>query len=832
MYNLEIVGLGYEIALAVRNLRKVPAYALLAIALLALAIGANTAIFSLIDAVLLKPLPAISQPERLVSLYHQSVRGADLLSSSSWPDYEYYRDQNHVFSSLAAYLRLPMLMRAGDRADSVSGELVSANYFQLLGVSAQLGRTFAADDGRAPGESPVVVLSDRLWRERFQASPAAIGKTIFIGGHPFTVIGVARPEFRGVVLDWGERPDLWIPINMYREAVPALGRFDLLHNWGGHTLLVTGRLRDGVSLAQAEAEMRALSGRIDVDHPDRARIWKEDGLAWTVRTLPLAQARFWPGFRNQIVKVTAVLIAVVAGVLLIACSNMASLMLTRAAQRRKEIAARLALGAGPYRIARLLLVESLLIAAAGGAAGLLVAALSVRALSSFPRLFVIPLALDLTIDVRALGFTALVTTLCGVVFGLAPLRYALRTDLISALRAGTAASRSRGETTRSREALLAAQVGLTLVLLVGAGLFLRTFQNAARSEPFLHAGNLLLVGVDTATGGMDIKHAGAFFSDLLDRVRDLPGVRSAGFAWVLPLSGMRGARDIAILEPTGETGPRRVNVDMNVVSPGYFKTVGPPILRGRDFNRSDRQGSPAVAIVNQQMAQQFWRGDAVGRQIRRGESNVTIVGIVGDDSRGNYRKAIPSRFYAPVAQESMTELNLVVRAQGNPVAVLPSVREAIALLSREAVIGHPMTLSSYANTALAQERLAAWCLGALAILALVLSSVGLYGAVAYSVSQRTAEIGVRVALGAKRGDVIRMVVGRVGKTVTVGVASGWLASFLLGRYAKALLFGVAETDPLTWIAGSVVLCLAALAASAGPARRAARIDPARALRSE
>ena len=823
---------GQDIGVAVRSLRKAPVYTGIAIASLALAIGANTAIFSLIDAALLRPLPSISRPDRLASLYNQNTRNPDALSSSSWRDYEYYRDQNHVFSGLMAYLRLPMPLRTGERTENISGELVSFNYFQVLGAKAQIGRTFAPSDNPAPGGAPLAVISDRLWRERFDGSPQAVGRTLMVGGQPFTVIGVAPREFRGVVLDWGQPPQFWIPMTMYREAVPAFARYDALRLWGMHSMLVTGRLRDGVTVAQAAAEMRALSVRIDMDHPDRALQWQKAGLAWTVRTVPLAEARFWPGFRNQVVRVVVVLLAVVAGVLLIACANVASLMLTRAAERQKELAARLALGAGAWRIARLLLVESLMIAFAGGAAGLLVAVLVVRILSSFPRLFAVPLTLDLGVDLRALLFTFAVTTLSGIGFGLAPLRRALRTDLISALRAGAPSAHPRSRGFGLRGALLVTQMSLTLVLLVGAGLFLSTFQNAAASDPFLRAGNLLLMEIDVGSAGTGEAVRTAFFAELPDRVRAVPGVRSAGLAFVLPLSGMRMASDIDVLEPASGAGPLGANVDVNVISPGYFETTGSPVVQGRDFDSKDRSGAAGVAMVNEQMARQFWGGDAIGRRIRHEKQVLTVVGVTRDGSRRNYRRPVSPCLYLPAAQKSMYSMSLVLRTEGNPISVLPAVRDTVAALSPAAVMNHPQTLSSYANIVLAQERLAAWCLGALAVLSLTLSSVGLYGAISFSVSRRTAEIGVRMALGARPGQIVRMVASGVGKIAVAGIVSGSLAAFFLARYARSLLYGVTEREPVTWVAGALVLCLAALAAGVAPALKAARIDPATALRSE
>ena len=364
-----------------RTLGNARGFAAVAMLSLALATGATTAIFGLIDAVLLRPLPAIAGQGRLVSLYHAEARKPDSFSPLSWPDYEYYRDRNHALSSLMAYLRLPFRVRIGSGTESISGELVSPNYFETLGVTPRAGRLFSA---AVQETEPAVVIGARLWRERFGASPAAIGKTLFVGGHAFTVIGVAAEDFRGVTLDWGGTPELWIPVAFYRQAEQHFADFDVLHAWGMQSFLTAGRLRDGVSLEQAAQEMRTWGARADADNPARAAIWSKNGLAWTLRTLPLSQARFWPGQREQILRITVVLFAVVAGVLLIACANIASLLLTRAAEREREMAARLALGAGAGSMVRLLLTESLAIAVAGGAGGLAVAVACLRVLALFP----------------------------------------------------------------------------------------------------------------------------------------------------------------------------------------------------------------------------------------------------------------------------------------------------------------------------------------------------------------------------------------------------------------------------------------------------------------
>jgi predicted permease len=800
-----------DLTIALRTLLKAPAFAIVSILSLALATGANSAIFSLIDAVLLRPLPGIRQTQRLAAIYTSNTREASPLAAVSWPDYLYYRQHNHVFSGMLAYTRLTFLVSGGDLPENVPGELASDNYFDLLGAAPQLGRVFIAGE-----RGDVVVLSDRYWRDRFHADPAVVGKTMTIGNHSFEVIGVTAATFHGVLLDWGDRPQLWIPIEAYRDASSVFAGFDMARTWQIGIVMVNARLKDGVGLPQAAAEMEVLRKNIDSGDPARAAQREREG--WGISILPLA--RFYPAYRARIVSILTVLLAVVLGVLLVACTNIAALMLIRADQRRKETAVRLAVGAGAADLARLLLSESLWIGAAGCAAGLLVASAGIRALLSFPRLSVISLSsLDLAVDWRVCAFAASVTGISAVFFGLAPLRQSMKSDLIAGLK-----SRSSDRGTSRRGLLQMIQIGVTLVLLAGASLFLRTFRNAAAADPFLHSGNLMLANVETN----EVSGAGAFFDQLLDQTRALPGVQSAGAVWVLPLSGMRTNRETATLLGAGG-GPLPTHPQTNIVSTGYFQTIGSPIVSGRDFRSSDHEGT---AIVNQEMAKTFWHSDPVGLQIVRRNKTLTIVGVVSDSSRRGYRDPVGPCLYLPVTQENQREMSLVVRTTGAPFAMLPAIRSTAGSLSKNAVIDHVRTLAMYENEVLAQEKIAAWCLGLLALLALILSMVGLYGAMAWSTSRRQAEIGVRMALGATRAHVMRMILGGAVRIAAGGILTGAIASMALMRYAKSMLYGVTGADPFTWAIVAALLSIAVLAATMIPALRAANIDPASALRSD
>ena len=768
-----------QLALAIRSLRKAPVFTSVAVVSLAIAMGANAAIFSLIDAVLLRPLPGIREPGNLVSLYDVMAHDPEKLTALSWPEFEDYRRNARSFSGMLAYVRARF-------PQDLPGELVSNDYFRVLGIRPRFGRDFNSRE-----REPVAMISERMGdRQR-------LGSALDINGHRFTVIGIVPAEYQGIVLDWGDRPQVWIPMQFYREAVD-FGQIDALHAREMRSFVVTGRLAPGVTVENAAREVSALA--------ERSRAQNDD---WAARAVPLADARFWPGFRSQILRVLSILFVVAASGLAIACANVAALMLTRAAQRHRELAVRLSLGARAWDVAKLLLMESFILSAAGCVGGVLIGTVLTHALAAFPRLFSIPLALDLSLDVRVIAFTAAMGFLVTAAVGLLPLRQALRTDLIASLRAAGAAG-GRWQMWNLRTGLTGMQIALSLVLLVEAGLFVRTFRKAAEVDPFLQSGNLLLCRVEGVTG----------WDRLLRRLREIPGVSDAAMASDLPMSGVRAAANIAL---PGSALKERVEV--NMVSPGFFKVAGVSRFRGRDFTEGDVAGKEPVAIVNSQMATKYWRGDAIGRRFRIGDQTVTVVGAVQDQSRHSYRDEIQPRVYFPIAQRGEGDVFLMLRTHGNPMAALPLVRSVVN-------VSAPQTLSMYTDTVLAQERLAAWCLSALAGIALVLSVVGLYGVAAYSVTQRTAEIGIRMALGGTTRLVVAAVLRPAALVAGVGVLTGSLLSMGATRLSGSLFYGVTGSDPVTWITAAVLLVLAVVIATAIPARRASQVEPAMALRGE
>ncbi|WP_031496402.1 ADOP family duplicated permease [Bryobacter aggregatus] len=812
-----------DLIVAARALYRTPVFTSIAILSLALAIGPNAAIFAVIDAVLFRPLPAITQPDRLVSIYHNNTQDPKTFNALSWLDFNYYQSSARSFSGMLAYLRLPLSVRLAERRENLSAELVSDNYLQVLGVAPRLGRDFNAAD-----REPAVLISEQLWRDRFQSDPNLLGRTMQVGASSFAIIGVLPAAFRGIVMDWGERPQVWIPMRFYREAVPALAQVEILREWGMRSMVVTARLGDQVSLDQAQAEVEALARRINLDHPERDRNPQK---TWIATAMPLGQARFWPGARANVVTVLLVLILVAASVLVIACANVAMLLLTRAAHREREISVRIALGAKPRAVLKLLLAESLILALGGCGLGLLLGVALTKGLSSFPKILSVPLTLDLSVDWRSLSFCAAIGILICIGVSLAPVRHFLRTDLTTALNLRGATSRLGWRRWNTRYVLSAAQIAISLVLLVQAGLFLRTFQSAAESDSFLRAGNLFLAKLQLPQSENSLEVQAKIARELPSRMQQFPAVQRVVFANVLPSSGVRSATEVQILAPSTQQEPIRNSMDSNEISPGFFDLTGSSLLRGRDFTALDLQGQSKVAIVNQELADQYWGGDAIGKRVQVRGQDIAIVGLVKDQVRRSYRDAVPPRIYFPITPGTRASLSVIVLARDNSLQALPSLQQALAQLAPDAVLDAPQTLAAYASVVLAQERLAAWCLGALASIALILSLIGLYGTVAYSVAQRRGEIGIRLALGSSSFEVVQAMLRPVAAVSLVGFVAGSILCVAAMRLSESLLYGITGADPSTWILAGGLLASTALAAAALPAVLASRSDPSEVLRS-
>ncbi len=802
-----------DLRLGLRALRRSPGFTLVACAMLALGIGANAAMFSGVNALLLRPVH-FAGLERLVMLWERSPRLGIERGGVSPADFEDWRSQCRSYEGLAALQGWDANLTGGDEPERVSGCRVSPELFGLLRVRPALGRGLRPDEARS-GRDQVAVLSHGLWRRRFGADPRVIGRTLVLDGYPHLVVGVMPADF-----EFPMAAQFWTPLAFVPEQ---LGPRDL------RILTVVGRLRAGATLAAARAELSTLARRLEREYP-------ETHTGWTAHVTTLTQGvvdEFSPRFMW-------VATGAVGFVLLLVCANLAGLLLARAVSRRKEIAIRTALGASRARLVRQLLTESLLLAVGGASLGMLVAAWGVDFMkASIPAEVtrLLPGWRHFGLDGAVLAFTALAAVASALLFGLAPALHASQPDLQEALKEGGRTSRAPG-TARSRGALVVIQVALTLVLLVGSGLLVSGYQRLARqSQGFdpRHVLTLRLTLPDTryATGA-DLR---LYARRALERAAALPGVESAALGNRLPLSGGGGTERVTVEGRPAARRGEQPRVDRPVVDPGYFETFRIPILQGRAFDGRDREDAPPVAVVSETMARRSWPGQSpLGRRLRLGPAGeegpwVTVVGVAADVKRSWIDREFRPTVYLPLAQAPRRSLRLAVRTSGDPLALLPALREQLLAVDRD--------LPPYAAATMEQElrdqasgvRLTAVLLGFFGFLAVLLAAVGLYGVVAHATSQRTHEFGVRMALGARPGDVRRMVLAHAGRLALAGLAIGLPAALVLAHLLARLLFGVVVVD-WTAFAAAPLLMAVMLAASDLPARQATRVDPMLSLRAE
>ena len=811
-----------DLRYGIRSLLKRPGFTAIAVITLTIGIGATTTIFSVVNGLLLRPLPGVSKPDRLADVYATEANGSSF-HTFSYPDYLYYREQNKVFDGLMAYTGVPLNLNAGAQPERIFGIIVSGNYFDVLGTRPALGRFFLAEEDQTPGTHPVVVMSYDLWRQRFAADPALVGKTIALNGHSFSVVGVAPEGFRGT---WaGLVPDVWVPLMMQSQIRPGAEQMGRGARW----LDMVGRLKDGATTTQAKAGMSLLAHQLEESYPESNR-----GVGADVRT-----ASSVPGqMRSAVIGFMAILMFVVGLVLLIACANVGAMMLARANTRRKEVAIRLAVGAGRWHIVRQLLVESVLLFLLGGAGGVLIAVWATHLLLAFKLPADVPISLDLSVDVRVLLFTLLVSFGTGLLFGLAPALQASRPDLLQALKNETAGSAHRS---RLRHAFVVTQIAISLVLLITAGLFLRSLRNAGTINLGFNPEGVQTVSFDLRTQGYNQAQGQEFYRQLIDRIATMPGVRSASLARMVPLNGNNMMTGINVPGQEPPPGQRSHQVGLNTVDSRYFETLEMPLLSGRTFNDSDKQGAPEVAIINQTMARRFYPGanvsTALGQTFTFGgdEANarVLIVGIVKDAKYETLGEDSRPYVYRPFQQSYSGLMTLHVRtAPGVAANVLADVRREVAALDKDLPLLDVMPMTEQIGLSLLPLRVATTIGGTLGTVGLLLAAIGIFGVVSYSVSQRTREVGIRMALGAQKRDVLRLVMQQGLWLAFTGVAIGWALSFALTRALGSLLYGVGSTDPLVFIGTALLLVGVAFAASYPPARRATRIDPLVALRYE
>ncbi len=811
----------HDLRFSLRTLARSPGFAAMAVLSLALGIGANTAIFSFLNKLLLQP-PPVAAPGELARLYTVRTTPTDY-NLLSYPDYLDYRDRNRTLAGVAAYRIVTGNIGNAGETQQAWGLMVTGNYFDVLGVKAVLGRTFLPEEDRTEGTHPVVVLSHAYWQKRFGGDPAVVGRKILLNTHPFTVAGVAPPGFHGAESIY--LADFFAPILM-QPQVETGGSW--LRNRGLHMLTVIARRKPDVSLAQAEADLRSISEVLAQTHPAenegrRAKLLNGVGV-------------IFPDLERGIVFFSSFLMAVIGLVLLLACANIANLLLARASKREREIAIRLALGTSRARLIRQLLTESLLLAALGGAAGVALAAALLQVFAAVRPPIPVPVETSYSIDWRVAAFALGLALVTGLVFGLLPALRASRPDLVTALKASL--SEGGFKKSRLRSGLVVAQVALSLVLLAGAGLFLRSLGAAQKVDPGFETEKILMAAFETGNAGYDEVRGRAFAAALTERLTALPGVRRVALTHDVPFP-INGGQYTGVTKEGEDPreARRRPNVFYTQISAGYFETLGVELAAGRDFGASDTPDRPRVAIVNEAFARMHWPKDAnvTGKRIStRGEKGpfLEIAGVVRDFRNATLGSPARPMIFVPVSQSYPGFLTAVVRVDGDPARLAGAVRGAIRELDPNVPILTLETMPEHLGLSLFVPRVAAAVLSFFGVMALVLASIGVYGVMAFLVSRRTREIGIRMALGASASDV-RRAVFREGLTLAgLGLAVGLAGAVALGQAAASLLFGISPADPVALGGVTVLLTLVALLACAVPAQRAMRVDPMVALRNE
>ncbi len=823
---------------SLRALGRAPLFTVIAILSLGLGIGANTAIFSLMDQVLVRALPVVD-PSRLVIFRSEgSIQGwstADNYQTVfSYPLYQDLRDRSEVFSDVFARAGTTVTVSHSDTPDRARAEVVTGNYFRGLGVAAFRGRLIAPEDDTTRGGHPVVVLNHAYWQARLGGDEAITGRTVRINNSPMTVIGIAEPGFHGVLR--GEKVDLYIPLAMMDALAP---------NWPGsdkrdvHWLNIFGRLGPRLTRERAEAAMATVYRPVlehdltFLDNPPQR--FRDEYLRKRLELRPAAQGI--NDLRAQWQTPFVALMVLVGFVLLIACANIANLMIARGMARQREVAIRLAMGAGRARIIRQVLTESLVLALAGGACGLLFAAWTSEALlgllpgDSFRTVF------SAAVDARLLIFTAAASVLTGILFGLFPAIQAARSEPGPALKdAATAATASR-TAVRLRKGLVAAQVGLSTVLLIAAGLFARSLNNLLRDSPGFQPENLITFSLNPRLSGYDPPRALTFYRALHQRLAALPGVRAVGAAGLAPLSGNNRGGNITV-EGYAAGEDEYTGSQVNSAGPGFFEAIGISLRQGREFTERDNAQAPKVAVVNESFVRKYFAGrNPLGGRFTFGGGRVTpnieIVGVAANSKHAGLRDDIPPFVFIPYEQDNVVDtLNFYLRTDWDAAAVSAAVRQAIRELDGSLPLFDLKTVRTQMEESVYRERLVAILAGAFGCLATLLGAIGLYGVIAFMVARRTAEIAIRIALGALRGDVVRGVLREVAVMTAIGIASGVLAALALGRYVESQMFGISVRDPLSFSVAVVVLGVVAGLAGLLPALRAARTDPIRALRYE
>lgn len=805
-----------DLRLGSRGFLKNPAFTITALLSLGFGIGANTTIFTLVNTIFLNPLP-ITETSQLASIHTTDPSGKNFLpvSRMNWED---IRKRNSVFSDVAAFSSTQvagMSRTPSARPERFFVELVTSNYFEVLGMQPFLGRYFLAEEDRTRGSYPVVVLNFGTWQQRFGSEPNVVGQTIRLNGIPFTVIGVAPPNFKGVNVVFG--PDGWIQSMMAEQLQPVQMK-DWLNHRGTLVFRLAGRLKPATTLAQADANLRAVGASLEKDFPE---VNKQRGL--TARSIK--DVVVTPDQRDPSVLGTAILMTIAGLVLLIACSNVANLLLARASARRQEMAIRIALGAGRFRLIRQLLTESVLLALMSGLLGLFIAYGSLRLLSTFRPSDVTVNLMEPKLDPTVFLFALAISIATGFIFGIAPALEGSRTQLFDVMK-------KRGRRITFRNTLLVGQVAFSLLALITASLFLRGIERAYAIDPGFETKHLALILLDPGQAGYNQARTEQYFRDVRSRVGAVPGIVNAALASNLPFWGRmtQGVRIAGIENPDRANN---VTTLLNRIQPGYFSVMGIGLVHGRDFTDADREGAAPVAIINDAMAALYWPGqDAIGRQIQlSGETAYrTIVGVAKNANYQSLGETPRPCIHVPFAQSFSSSMVLYLRTNGDPIQATTLAQRELRALDSQVSADDARTAGKVIDQALWFARLGVGLLSMFGLLGLGLASIGLYGVTAYSVSQRRQEIGVRMALGASQDAILRLVLLEMMKLVTVGIVIGIVAALFTGNLLSSMLFGVGALDPISLAGASLVLCVVVLVACSIPAWRASRLDPMLVLR--
>jgi macrolide transport system ATP-binding/permease protein len=808
-----------DLRYAFRSLVKRPGFTIVAILTLALGIGINTTVFSLANSVFLRQLP-VASPQNLVWIF------SDRYNRTSYPEYLEYQQQTELFDGVMAYEWVGLNLGSNGQSERVEGTLVSGNYFDVLGVKAALGRTFLPDEDN----SPVAVINHNLWQRRFNGAANVVGKSMVLNGVQFMIVGVVPHDFVGAEEAFPRQ--VWIPLMMQASVRPgpAANVLSTLNNRNVRSLDVMARLKHGVTLRQAQAGMNVVASRLAQNYPESNRNFQ-------IALYTAGNGR--PAFRALLKPVTQILLGVVGLVLLITCANVANLLLARAAGRRKEVAIRLTLGATRTRLIRQLLTESILLAVASALAGLILNFWLVSLLTALKPAVPLPVNVEFHTDWRVLSFTLLLSVLAGIVFGLVPALQASKHDLVPALKDHSQQLGDRRRMFSLRNALVIGQVALSIVVLIGAGLFLRSLNHARAIDPGFDAKHILTLSFNTAAQKYDATKTEQFYQQLSNRVQALPGVQSVSLAQSAPLSYFYSPALSSPVFVEGHEPPQGADppiVGNNTIGPNFFRTLGVPLFSGREFTDRDREGAPRVAIVNETLVRDlFPNTNPIGQRLRmlsRQPSSWEIIGVVKDSKYRTLGEDATPYIFLPYLQNPQPAMALHVRTSGNPKDLAAAVRREIQALDPNLPAFNVMSLADNIDISLFPSRFGALLLGVFGFLALLIASIGIYGVMSYGVSERTHEMGIRMALGARGSDVLRLVISQGMWLAVIGVAVGAGLALVVTRLVKSYLYDVSVTDPLTFIGIASLLIGVALLACYVPARRATKVDPLEALRYE